>query len=101
MTTEIGPIQPINPVVPTRQAVAEDSVARTGPSVVSPPVAESDALRLAAKPPVDLDQVAMIRKAIANGSYPILPMRVADAIIAASVMLSTGASSSQPVSVSQ
>lgn len=38
---------------------------------------------LAAAPPVDYDRVARIRKAIAEGSFPILPARIADRLIAA------------------
>lgn len=35
------------------------------------------------KPPVDNDRVAEIRKAIQDGRYPILPVEIADAMIAA------------------
>jgi negative regulator of flagellin synthesis FlgM len=37
--------------------------------------------------PVDADRVAEIRKAVENGTYPILPTRIADAMIAAGIML--------------
>lgn len=37
---------------------------------------------LAAKPPVDLDRVARIRKAIADGNFPILPATIADNLLA-------------------
>lgn len=33
-------------------------------------------------PPFDADRVAAIRKAIEQGSYPLLPAKIADAIIA-------------------
>lgn len=36
----------------------------------------------ASVPPVDQDRVARIRRAIANGTYPILPETVADRLIA-------------------
>lgn len=36
----------------------------------------------AATPPVDLDRVARIRHAIANGQYPIAPETIADRLIA-------------------
>lgn len=39
------------------------------------------------EPPVDADRVATIRKAIESGSYPVIPMRVADAMIAAGLLL--------------
>lgn len=37
----------------------------------------------AAKPPVDADRVAEIRQALRDGSYPLVPAKIADAIIAA------------------
>lgn len=37
--------------------------------------------------PVDTDRVAQIRKAIETNTYPLLPTKVADAIIAAGLML--------------
>jgi negative regulator of flagellin synthesis FlgM len=37
---------------------------------------------LAATPPVDTDRVAQIRQAIRDGSYPIMPARIADSLIA-------------------
>lgn len=41
------------------------------------------------QPPVDADRVAEIRKAIEQGTYPIVPAKVADAIIAAGLLLRT------------
>ena len=40
--------------------------------------------------PVDIDRVAMIRKAIEQGHYPVLPAKVADAMIAAGLLLRSG-----------
>ncbi|GAA0676631.1 negative regulator of flagellin synthesis FlgM [Sphingomonas insulae] len=37
---------------------------------------------LAASPPVDSDRVEEIRKAIQNGSFPILPATIADRLLA-------------------
>ena len=39
----------------------------------------------AARPPVDAERVAEIRKALQDGSYPLVPTRIADAMIAAQV----------------
>lgn len=36
-----------------------------------------------AKPPVDSDRVAEIRNALKDGSYPLVPAKIADAMIAA------------------
>ena len=45
---------------------------------------------LAAEPPVDTDRVTTIRTAIANGTYPINPTEIADALIAARWLLIDG-----------
>jgi negative regulator of flagellin synthesis FlgM len=37
--------------------------------------------------PVDAGRVAEIRRAVENGSYPLTPTRIADAIIAAGFLL--------------
>lgn len=37
---------------------------------------------LAATPPIDTDRVALIKQAIANGQFPILPAKIADSLIA-------------------
>ncbi len=42
----------------------------------------SAARAMAAGPPVDADRVARIRKAIAEGSFPITPARIADRMLA-------------------
>ena len=41
----------------------------------------------AGPPPIDADRVAQIRKALEDGTYPILPMTVADTIIAGGLIL--------------
>lgn len=40
------------------------------------------ARNLAAQPPVDMDRVAEIKRAIAKGDFPILPATIADQMIA-------------------
>lgn len=42
------------------------------------------------QPPLDAERVAVIRKAIEQGNYPVIPMRVADAMIAAGLLLRSG-----------
>jgi negative regulator of flagellin synthesis FlgM len=37
--------------------------------------------------PVDTDRVAVIRRAVEQGAYPLVPARIADAIIAAGMLL--------------
>ena len=41
--------------------------------------------------PVDTDRTAAIKSAIKNGTYPILPTKISDAMIAASLILRTAA----------
>jgi negative regulator of flagellin synthesis FlgM len=44
----------------------------------------------AGEPPVDGERVAEIAKAIAQDRYPVLPVKVADAMIAAGLLLRSG-----------
>lgn len=48
---------------------------------------EVGATAAAATPPVDAERVAQIRDALRDGSYPLVPTRIADAMIAAQVSL--------------
>lgn len=52
---------------------------------------QTSAALSAGKPPVDDSRVSEIRNAIQKGTYPLLPTKVADAMIAAGLMLSTKA----------
>lgn len=58
----------------------------TSASVSRPTVATSDALD-PGQAPVDTDRVAEIRKAVESGTYPLLPAKIADAMIAAGMIL--------------
>lgn len=49
-------------------------------------VAISDALD-PGEAPVDVERVQLIRKAVESGTYPVVPTRIADAMIAAGLML--------------
>jgi negative regulator of flagellin synthesis FlgM len=44
----------------------------------------------AGQPPVDAERVAEITRAIEQDRYPVLPMKVADAMIAAGLLLRSG-----------
>lgn len=55
----------------------------------APTVERSDAFKAGAAP-VDAERVSEIRKAIDRGNYPVIPMRVADAMIAAGLLLRSG-----------
>jgi negative regulator of flagellin synthesis FlgM len=72
-------------------APAVDTVVQQGEQGATPASTPADiqlrglAKAIAAEPPVDADRVAEIRKAIANGSFPILPATIADRLIALSM----------------
>jgi negative regulator of flagellin synthesis FlgM len=60
----------------------------TAPTESAVPMAVRGAQALdAGAAPVDADRVSLIRKAIADGSYPVLPSRLGDAIIAAGILV--------------
>jgi negative regulator of flagellin synthesis FlgM len=84
-------VDPIGPKgsTPTDLRVAPVSPVAVAPKVV--PVATDDhqaspvaqlASELAAQPPVDTDRVARIKRAIADGTFPILPATIADSMLA-------------------
>lgn len=49
-------------------------------------VAKSEALD-PGQPPFDAERVDLVRKAVESGTYPLVPAKVADAIIAAGLLL--------------
>lgn len=60
------------------------------PARLASPQTETPGLSLAAagdSAPIDAERVATIRKALEDGRYPVIPMRVSDAMIAAGLLL--------------
>lgn len=49
---------------------------------------EVSAVGAAASPPVDAERVSQIKAALRDGSYPLVPTKIVDAMIAAQVSLS-------------
>ncbi len=88
---ELGPLSPLTPRSPAPAAarktpgpVANDTArAHASPNSAVVRSAELDP----GQPPVDSGRVAEIRRAIERGSYPVIPMRVTDAMIAAGMLL--------------
>jgi negative regulator of flagellin synthesis FlgM len=85
---KLGPTLPVAPsgfrvAAPPR---AKSATTAAASATAQPVLAASDALD-PGQPPVNADRVATIRKAIDDGSYPVIPMRVADAMIAAGMLL--------------
>jgi negative regulator of flagellin synthesis FlgM len=85
---ETGPTRPIGAVDVriARQAGGQDKKTENAATPTPPAVVRSDALD-PGEPPVDAERVAMIRKAVESGTYPVVPTRIADAMIAAGMML--------------
>ncbi len=87
---ELGPVRPVG-AVDTRTA------GRAGGSAVRaermekpvPTVVKSDALD-PGEAPVDAERIALIREAVETGSYPVVPTKIADALIAAGMLLRNG-----------
>ncbi|TCM18885.1 negative regulator of flagellin synthesis FlgM [Novosphingobium sp. PhB165] len=67
-------------------ASSESSEARSTAPAASTAVEASAALD-PGQIPVDSDRVELIRKALENGTYPVIPTQIADAMIAAGVLL--------------
>lgn len=68
---------------------AADAVAktRTTTSVSAAPAVETSQALNAGAAPIDTDRVALIRKAVESGNYPVVPAKIADAMIAAGMLL--------------
>ena len=90
MAFEIGPTRAAG-LVDARvvRSASGTSEKPAGQVKVSPTVVRSDALD-PGQPPVDAERVAVIRHAAETGTYPIIPARVADAMIAAGLLLRNG-----------
>ena len=74
---------PVAPVTRVAAPVAAAPVTARETDSVSPSTLASAAKELATQPPIDLERVAKIRKAIADGTFPIVPAQIADRLIAA------------------
>jgi len=88
---DTSPIRPARPVASAREQAATGASSQTAQpnraGAPAQPIVAAATLGSASTPPVDQDRVALIRKAIAEGSYPVVPAKIADAIIAAGMLL--------------
>jgi negative regulator of flagellin synthesis FlgM len=73
------PIAPVAPTPPVQaaQPAAQDTAVRADPSALRTLTASA-----AQTPPVDADRVAKIKKAIQEGTFPLVPSTVADRLLA-------------------
>jgi len=91
-TTAVGRIEPgsVNlQALRNAAGLSETGTEKKPTASATAEVVRGDALD-PGQPPIDTDRVAMIRKAVETGTYPILPATVADAIIAAGLLLRVG-----------
>ena len=70
--------------IEARTRPAAGAAAAAAPGISLEVSAASDA----ATPPVDAERVSQIKAALRDGSYPLVPTKIADAMIAAQVSLS-------------
>jgi negative regulator of flagellin synthesis FlgM len=87
---ELGPTRPIG-AIDVRIAREGGGLREqaTRPDEPAATVALSGALD-AGEAPIDTDRVEMIRKAVEHGKYPVTPAKIADAMIAAGLLLRKG-----------
>ena len=87
---EMGPTRPIGAIDVrfARQAGGFRETAKTTGEQAST-VALSDVLD-PGEAPVDTDRVEVIKKAVESGQYPVTPAKIADAMIAAGLLLRKG-----------
>jgi negative regulator of flagellin synthesis FlgM len=86
----MGPTRPIGAIdvrIARQAGGLRDSAKSAGEPTSA--VALSDALDPGAAP-VDTDRVTVIKKAIESGQYPVFPAKIADAMIAAGLLLRKG-----------
>jgi negative regulator of flagellin synthesis FlgM len=67
----------------TAKVVSIEAVRASQPAVVAETSARETARALSARPPVDMDRVQQIKRALAEGRYPLVPAKIADSMIAA------------------
>ncbi|WP_109808053.1 flagellar biosynthesis anti-sigma factor FlgM [Sphingosinithalassobacter portus] len=71
-----APVGPADPVAAARKLANRDSEAAEAPA------ATLLSRAMAAKPPVDSERVAEIRRAVASGNFPLVPSTIADRLLA-------------------
>jgi negative regulator of flagellin synthesis FlgM len=79
--TGAKPVQTETPAVQTPAPAPSSAAAAAAPQVET-----SDAVKAGAAP-VDQERVRTVRHAIETGKYPIIPAKIADAMIAAGMLL--------------
>jgi negative regulator of flagellin synthesis FlgM len=90
MPFDINPVHRTGAIRPQAgQADAASQRAAQAAPVEDGVAVETSADLLAVTPPIDRARVDEIRQALEDGTYPVVPTKIADAMIAARLMLST------------
>lgn len=90
--TGARPVGPMDARIVRTAAGSKDAgtpAVQTAPASTAPTASAyrpSEALS-AGSAPVDMDRVKVIRQAIETGTYPVIPTKIADAMIAAGLLL--------------
>lgn len=89
--SSVGNARAVGPIDPRaiRAAAADEANRSNGIARHVGPLKPREPLDVG-QVPVDGERVGEIRRAIRNGTYPLLPTKVADAMIAAGILLRTG-----------
>ncbi|MCW1404141.1 flagellar biosynthesis anti-sigma factor FlgM [Novosphingobium sp. MW5] len=86
-TSPVGGARPIAPLDARLLQRSGGPRAQAQPASADGSVVVASEARDAGPVPIDNDRVVEIRKAVETGTYPLVPAKVADAIIAAGMLL--------------
>lgn len=87
---DVPPLRAVGPVDPRQPRPVGARQPAPAKAETAAPAVEIDATLSGGEPPVDAARIDEIRKAIEQGRYPVIPMRVADALIASGLLLRSG-----------
>ncbi|VVT01525.1 flagellar biosynthesis anti-sigma factor FlgM [Erythrobacter sp. EC-HK427] len=89
--TRLSPSAPLRDIAAGKERGIVRSGAQQAQAAPQAGVTVSTEARISAgSPRIDAERVSEIRNALRDGSYPIVPAKITDAIIAARLMLSGG-----------
>lgn len=94
-SVELSKLSSVGPARAVASGERAQIEARTRPAAAAAPAAATPGISLevsaaadAGAPPVDAERVNQIKAALRDGSYPLVPTKIVDAMIAAQVSLS-------------
>jgi negative regulator of flagellin synthesis FlgM len=82
LKASVAAARPVAPVAPVSTVQAPQVTAQTAQVRADPSTLQALSQPLAAQPPVDAERVSKIKKAIADGNFPLVPSTVADRLLA-------------------